>query len=302
MPRRTNIFQEVVAIIHEHMAAAATVQESAMLVSRATGFEREVDVVIRSQVAGYELIVSVEATARRRKVDVQWVEGMVGKHADLPTSLLVLVSEAGFTEAARQLAAKKGAVALAPEDLHVQHPDYAVLKALPSLWPKQVTITAQQAQLLVQAPSGKTPMVRDVPVTAMLFLDDRTIVGTLRDVFASWSQAGGWSSLVEHMSAFSEDTDQSFMIRFDGLAIREDDHEKPLYLGRETNDELDLIDKGQITGLTTIRVGEIPLRRQRLGDVSFAYGEGKLGSRPALAVVTRGKITLRVRADAEAPA
>ena len=52
MPRRTNHFQEVVAIIHKHMSGDATVQESAMLVSRATDAEREVDVSSGWKLAG----------------------------------------------------------------------------------------------------------------------------------------------------------------------------------------------------------------------------------------------------------
>jgi hypothetical protein len=33
MPRRSNLFQDVVAIIHRHMAEGATVEESAMLLN-----------------------------------------------------------------------------------------------------------------------------------------------------------------------------------------------------------------------------------------------------------------------------
>lgn len=109
-------------------------------------------------------------------------------------------------------------------------------------------------------------------------------------------------NLIEHMAEFSEDTDRVFLIRFDELAIVEGDHDKRLCLYSEAEDELDVIEKGQIGGHTTIRVGEIPLRHQRLGEVSFAHGEGTLGSRPALAVVTRGTITLRLRPDPGAPA
>lgn len=72
-------FQEVVAIIQEHMAGDATVEESGMLVHRVTGEEREVDVVIRSEVAGHEIIISVEATAVGRKADTTWVEARASR-------------------------------------------------------------------------------------------------------------------------------------------------------------------------------------------------------------------------------
>jgi hypothetical protein len=69
VPKRTNLFQEVVEIIHRHMADGATVEASAYLPSQRTGSDREVDVVIRGEQAGHEVIVSVEAMARSRKAD-----------------------------------------------------------------------------------------------------------------------------------------------------------------------------------------------------------------------------------------
>jgi hypothetical protein len=67
VPKRSNLFQEVVEILHRHMAGNATVEASAMLPSQSTGALREVDVVIRAKQAGHDVIVSVEAMARSRK-------------------------------------------------------------------------------------------------------------------------------------------------------------------------------------------------------------------------------------------
>jgi hypothetical protein len=74
VPKRTNLFQEVVEILHRHMAGDATVEASAMLPSRSTGALREVDAVIRAKQAGHEVIVSVEAMAKSRKADRTWVD------------------------------------------------------------------------------------------------------------------------------------------------------------------------------------------------------------------------------------
>jgi hypothetical protein len=104
VPKRTNLFQEVIEIIHTHMAGDATVEASAMLCNARTDYEREVDVVVRSSAAGYPIVVSIEAVGRGRKATVEWVEQMLCKHKDLPTNQLVLVSQQGFTEQARKLA------------------------------------------------------------------------------------------------------------------------------------------------------------------------------------------------------
>jgi hypothetical protein len=156
VPPRTNLFQEVVEIIHRHMAEGATVEASAMLPSHSTGRLREVDVAIRGKQAGHEVIVCVEAIARSRKADRGWVDGMVGKHADLPTSKLILVSEKGFTKDARQAAVAKDAVPLAPEDLSSGDPDGAVVRGIPSLWPKVVTFSPESlsVKFAEEAPLG----------------------------------------------------------------------------------------------------------------------------------------------------
>jgi hypothetical protein len=59
-------------------------------------------------------------------------------------------------------------------------------------------------------------------------------------------------------------------------------------------------------GKAAIQVSEIPLRHGRLGDVEdlFAYGEGQIGGRDALAVASvkegpeeSGKLTFRIRPE-----
>lgn len=73
MPKRTNLFQQVVALLHNSVKdAATTVVESEELPERGTGIMREVDVVIRRVVAGHEVVVSVEATATSEPAAVTW--------------------------------------------------------------------------------------------------------------------------------------------------------------------------------------------------------------------------------------
>jgi hypothetical protein len=76
MPKRTNIFQQVVAVIYEHMAHGATIGHSAMVAPIRGGEPREVDVLVTSTAAGHEVIVGVEACKGSRKADVTWVEKM----------------------------------------------------------------------------------------------------------------------------------------------------------------------------------------------------------------------------------
>lgn len=90
LPRRSNLFQDIVGIIHRHMAGNATVTESALLMNRTTGKEREVDVVIMGETAGHKVTIAVEATSRGRRADVPWVEQMLESMQIFPPTSLCL--------------------------------------------------------------------------------------------------------------------------------------------------------------------------------------------------------------------
>lgn len=100
MPARSNQFQRLVAAVHEQLVTGWTVSESKMLTDSRTGKQREVDIVAEATVGGYRLTISIEVRDRGRAADVTWVESLAQKHADLPTSKLVLWSSTGFSEAA----------------------------------------------------------------------------------------------------------------------------------------------------------------------------------------------------------
>lgn len=100
MPRRSNSFQRLVALINTNLAGVTQVEESAMLPDSVTGCQREVDILITSQVAGYIVRIGIEVIATNRKADSPWIERMKAKHDNLPTDKLILVSESGFAKTA----------------------------------------------------------------------------------------------------------------------------------------------------------------------------------------------------------
>jgi hypothetical protein len=69
----------------------------------------------------------------------------------------------------------------------------------------------------------------------------------------------------------------------------------------------DPVEKLVVVGRAVITVSEVRLSHHRLGEVQYAYGEGKVGNQDALLVATEdgigGKLTVRIRpmADGEAP-
>lgn len=186
MPRRTNIFQQVVRVIHEHLAAgAATVDESAELLDRVTGDTREVDVTLTSEVAGHQIIISIEATAQKRRATVAWVDGMLSKHNTLPTDKLVLVSQAGFSQTARSRAAAHGAVTLQPRDLATEDVSSAVIGRLGTFTVRATRFKTLSSIVSVRRPDGKVVELKSLSPNTVIVAGDHSIIGRLGDDFAA---------------------------------------------------------------------------------------------------------------------
>lgn len=119
MPKRSDAFQTLVAQIQHHLGKAAnvTVEESGLLPHEATGELREVDIVVKGEINGVNIVISFECSNTARKAGSPWVESMIGKHRKLPTHRLILVSGSGFTKPALDaIAAEKNVEAATFEE------------------------------------------------------------------------------------------------------------------------------------------------------------------------------------------
>lgn len=294
VPRRTNLFQRVVLTIHEHVAEGATVEESAMLPSVSTGELREVDVVIHASAGPYPFLIGIEATARKRPADTPWVEQMIAKHDDLPTSKLVLVCEAGFTANARCRAGMAQIVVLTPEELDTADPQQGVLARLVTLWPKFVTLKAEKAQLLLRDADGKTRVVRDLGLDTAICGESGEPTITLGELVVASAEQGHLLPLVEDLRRLDHDAQLAFFARGDQPPqIRRDGVERSLYFQDGDRPAEWTVEKTQIEGLAVIEIGEIPLTHRRLGEIAFAYGTGRVGDQNLMAVLNDGKLTIR---------
>ncbi len=306
MPARTNTFQDVVAIIYEHLAGEASKTESAMLANRLTGEPREVDVVLRAMTAGHETVIAIEAAARSRKASSDWVEQMIGKHKNLPTDKVVLVAEAGFYRPARKLALAEGMVPLTPESLTGPDPAGTIVSLLPSLWPKTVNMTPEGAGVTVTRPDGSAAWFR-APADLDLVLGDETLAFDLRAFYRDSFHAN-FRAVADQigLGLISEDQDCFFTLQIGPpVTIGIDDEPHQLFARWvDENDghvELHRIEKVVVHGRAIIHVAEIPLTHRRLGeiDVRYAFGTGKLGDKEALVVATKSehgeKLTIRMR-------
>lgn len=301
MPKRSNLFQEVVAIIHRHMAGDASVEESAMLVDRRTGQEREVDVTITQTVGAYEVIVSVEATARGRKADIKWVDAMVGMHEDLPTSELVLVSEAGFTKTAKERADALGVTALEPEDLAGDDRAFVVVNRLESVWTKVVQIDPEEVRIAIERPDGTKKWFKALP-DHMLYTDtgrevDMVVAMIRTTLDETWQQIAERLGIA-NLRESGERKLELLVPAPPTVRMEDEDVDRPVCVQWKLSDppELHPVIGFKIIGKLRFEVAEVPLRHLRLGKTAVAYGQST-DEVPSLLVVTEdesgGKVTLR---------
>lgn len=297
MPRRTNLFQRVIKVLHENIAGQATVEESAMLPDSASQSDREVDVVITTTLVGQTVRIGVEATATGSPADVTWVDSMIGKHRTLPTNRLVLVSEAGFTPAARRKAESEEIAALAPEDLEGEEAAGRVVNKLGTIYVKGFTFTYDVATATVHPPGKQSETVEtEVPSGATLFLSDETEVGSVADamnvyVHANFEQISGWLDLPDVTERQEREirltTQADLSARRPGIPLG--GSSEPLFIRNEGVDPPQLwrVRKLSIKPRAVLEAGEISLSHAKLEPLSpgFAFGEGHLGESTATFIV-----------------
>jgi hypothetical protein len=100
MPKRTNEFQELVALIERALAPrGAKILESALLAD-SDADEREIDVLIESSIGPYRMKIAVEAKDEKRPMDIVKFESIVGKYSSrsgINVNQVVVISRAGFS-------------------------------------------------------------------------------------------------------------------------------------------------------------------------------------------------------------
>jgi hypothetical protein len=108
MPKKTNQFQELVALIERSLAPQdARVTESALL----SGDQREIDVLIESKTGAFTMKVAVEAKDERRKMDIVRFESLIGKYSSgsgVVVDKVVVINRAGFSKQVRERAKREG--------------------------------------------------------------------------------------------------------------------------------------------------------------------------------------------------
>lgn len=190
MPRRTNDFQTLIALIERQLAESGVqVTESRIVRDVVIDQGREVDIYMVTTSGDQRRTIGIECVDHRRKADITWVEGRVQKHRDLDTDQLVLVSRSGFTKAARKKAEQHGAQTLAVEQ--ATEADWAsLLTDDVSLRTHRVEVESfgievpYDSQLVVEVPRGEVqPWTGEVQqLEEVLYASDGSRLGTVKEL------------------------------------------------------------------------------------------------------------------------
>ena len=281
MPQRTNFFQEVVAIVHRHIAQDASVEERVMFHDLQTGKPREVDVVITSNTAGYEQITSLEVSKTKHRRNVLWVEQLIKKHEHLPTNLLVLVSDAGFSREAVAKAVANKAVVLSPVDISE---DDLLPEAQSRLHSyanarlgRAVPTEIEAVDLTLVRPDGSVMELKGRE-THNVYLDTGEYFGPLRQHVEAY--------LTERWNAFSSNpqllllddgNEHPFIANIDDFSVFVNGKKHRLCLKDKpigpAPGQLSTIDKIHFRCRLKLESQEVALRRRQLGDTRFSQAE-----------------------------
>jgi len=305
MPKRTNTFQQVVAVIQEHLPGDAKVEESAMVTPLRGGGAREVDVLITTKVKGSEIRIAVEASHRRRKADSPWVEMMIGKHSDLPTDKLVLYSSSGFSKPAALKAQEKGIGTVTAEPISDTDLASSVLDGLPAVWQKTIVLTPERARVWVLRPDGTEVWFKAAPDLQLFLEDAREFPFNLKETIVMRLRAEMPRFVEQELKDIAESIQPHFTMTWRPFSLTIDSKLQELFaLSTETDPAaLHPIQAIEATGSAVIEVQCIELTHARLGEVRVAFGEMSIGGDPGLVVASDASgqelVTIRLHTGTE---
>lgn len=279
MPRRSNEFQRLIFLINQQVAGGASVTESKMLVDRITGAEREVDICIEQQVAGHNIMVSVECRDHKRRAGVAWVETMKAKHERLATNALVLVSRAGFTKEARNLAERYGIRLLAFDEVSKETVGN-LFGELSSVWSRSFTLSTSKATMRVEQIDELPAENVIVSSDNIIFSEEGKEISTAREQIENLLKSPEVGN--EILTQGREDH-KWFDIT---LVNPSDSRGRPIYLQMLDPLILRRVEAIRVVGRITPYISEFQLKHAVLGEVRVSWGVGEFIGESVLLVAS----------------
>lgn len=127
--RKDQIFEKITTELHKYFSPKASVEHNQKILGK-SGVNRQVDVLIKDEVATYPLVIAVDCKYYTSKVDINEIEKTWGLVDDIRANLGVIISNAGFTEGAKKRATELGRLKLC-SILDLENKDFSIKLSLP---------------------------------------------------------------------------------------------------------------------------------------------------------------------------
>jgi hypothetical protein len=277
MPPRTNLEQEVIALLRRLLAQeGCEVTESAMLYDPVAQVHREVDVVVRCRISeDVTTTLSCEVVDHGRPKDIGWVEQQISKHSRLETNILMLVSWSGFTKSALELG-----TAMRVQMIHVQRDEQGSI----ALFQDEVALTPRKVVFILATPEG------ELRVRALI---DQALF------WASGQQLPEDGLGLTHLILNLPDIVKTTLTQAHNHPERDDlkwftlstpmPDALQLFLRKEPSGELHRIAHVDIEGEFEFRQTALDMHVARFGDIPFGHARTWLGGLEGLMVARVGE-------------
>jgi len=101
-------YEELIHKIYRELEPHAEVRIDDKIMGSISGIERQIDVSIRTKIAGHDILIIVQAKDHKRKGDVNMVGEFNSVVQDVNASKGILICSSGFTRVAKETAKKMG--------------------------------------------------------------------------------------------------------------------------------------------------------------------------------------------------
>jgi len=125
-------FEKLVAKIYSDLQPGSKVTHNDKIVGKETGKERQIDVSIRANLAGHDMLIVIQARKRKRPADINAVGEFASVVKDVRASKGVLICNTGFTKKAKEYASNIGVDLCSVHD--AQSRDWELDIKIPLLW------------------------------------------------------------------------------------------------------------------------------------------------------------------------
>lgn len=109
-------YEDLIYKIYKELEPLGTVTKNEMMMGLDSGIAREIDISLRTKVAGHDILIAIEAKKTKRRVDQKVVDGFKSFIQDIRASKGIIICNAGFTKTVRDNAKKYGIDLLTAHD------------------------------------------------------------------------------------------------------------------------------------------------------------------------------------------